>query len=234
MTKTTKTLFILRGLPGAGKSTFVRERLNGLTPFALAPKGYSPVSVSADHYFTDLATGEYTFDVTKLGPAHASAQVQLVNALWSGREVVVVDNTHTQAWEYKLALELGRAYAYKVEIIDLFDGGCSDEELAERNTHGVPEAGITRMRERYEEDSRSPLPKARLRCPECDGTWSAPRNHGKTIKCPRCFEVSPSFLVAGSGREDEYPEDRRPDEFVPAAGRGHVGVVRRAPHRRVR
>ncbi len=146
----TKTLLILRGLPGSGKSTLCKERFPGLTPFALAPAGYSPVSVSADHFFTTLS-GEYNFDITKLGEAHSTAQCQLVDALWAGRETVVLDNTNTQHWEFALARKLGQAFAYNVEIVEVFDGGCTDEELAERNTHGVPLDVITKQRARWEE-----------------------------------------------------------------------------------
>lgn len=150
----TKTLYILRGLPGAGKTTYARKRWLGLTPLNLAPQGYSPVVVSGDHYFTNIVTGEYHFDPRLLGEAHAAAHVALIRALHSGREVVVVDNTHSRLWEYSVAQELGWSCGYQVEIIDLFDGGCSDEELAERQQalHQVPEDTIRNHRERWERD----------------------------------------------------------------------------------
>ena len=37
-----------------------------------------------------------------------------------------------------------------VGIIDLFDAGMTDEELAERNTHGAPLEAIQRMRARWQ------------------------------------------------------------------------------------
>jgi predicted kinase len=145
------TLIILRGLPGAGKSSWIRERFLNVTPFGLAPENFDgPVTVSADHYFTDL-NGNYRFDVTKLGPAHAAAQCNLVKALKAGKTLVIVDNTHTTKWEYALAYELGRAFGYDTNVVSLFDGGCTDVELFERNTHGVPLETIQAMRDRWEE-----------------------------------------------------------------------------------
>ena len=144
------TLIILRGLPGAGKSSWIRERYINVTPFDLAPPDFDgPVTVSADHYFTNL-NGEYLFDPRKLGAAHSAAQCNLVKALKANKTLVFVDNTHTTKWEYALALELGRAFGYDTNVVSLFDGGCTDEELFERNTHGVPLETIQAMRERWE------------------------------------------------------------------------------------
>ena len=36
-----------------------------------------------------------------------------------------------------------------LQVIDLFDGGLTDAQLAARNIHGVPEATIAKMRARY-------------------------------------------------------------------------------------
>ena len=60
-------------------------------------------------------------------------------------------------------------------VLNLFDGGLSDKELAERNTHGVPEEAITRMRERFEHDWRSADPR-----PPWERDWllPAPRQGG--------------------------------------------------------
>ena len=39
-----------------------------------------------------------------------------------------------------------------IAVIDLGEAGLTDEELAERNSHGVPVEAITRMSDRFECD----------------------------------------------------------------------------------
>jgi predicted kinase len=147
-------LYILRGMPGSGKSTFAKNRWPGLTPVSLAPAGWSPVSVSADHFFTDIVTGEWNYDGAKVGQAHSVAKIGLLRALEAQIPEVVVDNTHSRRWEYAEHIELARVFGYEVEVIDLFDGGCTDEELAERQkaTHNVPIEYIAKQRERWEHE----------------------------------------------------------------------------------
>jgi len=110
-----KVLNILRGLPGSGKSHYAKMHWPGLTPARFAPKGWSPVCISGDHYFTDLE-GNYDFDSSKLGEAHLDSQIRLIQALESGVEEIVIDNTHSRLWEFRLALELARVFGYEVRV----------------------------------------------------------------------------------------------------------------------
>jgi len=154
-----KTVYILRGLPGCGKSTYAAHRWPGLTPMKVAPRGWSPVVVSADHYFTD-ARGKYRWEGKKLGQAHADMHSWLLKALKAETPVIVVDNVHKELWEYRLTEELARAFAYKVVIIDLFDGQLMNSQLAARqlNTHQVPEDKIAKIRSEWEKDPRCVAP----------------------------------------------------------------------------
>lgn len=67
-------------------------------------------------------------------------------------ELVFIDNTNTTWKEIKPYVELALANDYDVGIIDLFDAGLTDAELAARNAHGVPEASIKKMRDRYQDE----------------------------------------------------------------------------------
>lgn len=142
-----KKVVIMRGLPGSGKSTYCRTRWHDLTPWKYAKLSHPTVSVSADHFFE--FGDEYHFDPTKLGDAHATATCQLIDALTNGTSTVVVDNTHVCHWEWKVAQQLAETFGYDVEIVSLFDGGLTDEELASRNSHGVPLVTIQSMRKRW-------------------------------------------------------------------------------------
>ena len=134
--KVTPTITLVRGLPGAGKTTRAVE-LN------------RPVTVAADDYFEH--DGEYRFDPKSLPQAHAWCLDQATQGLRAGHDVVV-HNTFTTRWEMEPYLNLAASMGLSVGIVDEFDGGCSDEELAERNTHGVPLVTIKGMRERWEEN----------------------------------------------------------------------------------
>lgn len=141
---------IMRGLPGAGKSTYIREKFQGATPAPLAPKGWSPVVVSGDHFFTDWSTGEYLCDPTRFGEAHNAATSYLIKAMSSGVAHVIVDNTHVRAWEWRVSMALAVAFGYKVEFMDLFDGGLTDDVLAARNVHRIPAETISNFRKKWE------------------------------------------------------------------------------------
>jgi len=129
-------LVIMRGLPGSGKSTLVRHTY-----------GQSPVFSTDDFFMED---GKYNFRPWLIGQAHNENMCKVMEAMMDDIPVIVVDNTNTQRWEYSVYLYMAQAMGYAVEINDLYDGGLTDKELFERNTHGVPLEAIAKMRERYE------------------------------------------------------------------------------------
>jgi predicted kinase len=142
-----KQLIIIRGLPGAGKSTHA----SNLVEFV----GYQKCQwLETDKQFTtwdnDLKAEVYKFDPAKLGEAHAMTQLHAKNAMACETPMVIVSNTFSQKWEMAVYLMLADIYKYDVRITDLFDARLTDEQLAARCKHGVPVEKIAQMRQRWE------------------------------------------------------------------------------------
>ena len=128
-----KTLFLLRGLPGAGKSTLA--------------KSIGAVYFEADMFF--MEGNEYKFDATKLKDAHAWCQNQTRIAMKNanagiGDTRIAVANTFTQEWEMKAYYDLAAEYGFTVFsiVVENRHGGV--------NTHNVPEEAMDRMEGRFE------------------------------------------------------------------------------------
>lgn len=129
-------VYIIRGLPGSGKSTIAQ---------ALA--GATGVIVSADDFF--IENGKYKFDGIKLGKAHESCRLKFVEALEKQISRVVVDNTNiTKDW-YKFYEDTAKSLGYQVAVLCVHTD-LTDAQLAKRNKHGCPEQTIKKMRERFE------------------------------------------------------------------------------------
>ena len=128
-----KILYLLRGVPGSGKST-VAQNIGG-THF------------ETDKYF--MVDGEYKFDPTKLKQYHQMCQDEVNLAMIQNHtahfnDVIVVSNTFTQEWEMKPYFDLAKTYGYQVFslIVENRHGGL--------NQHGVPEDKIEIMKNRFE------------------------------------------------------------------------------------
>ena len=138
------TLYIIRGLPGTGKSTL------GET---LAPGA----SFAADDYF--MVDGEYKFDPTKLKEAHEQCRQRVENALLDGQAAVAsgvpkfavaVCNTFSKWWEWRPYAEMAKELGVRYYVINLFDNDTSLDTLFERNVHGVPRHVFRTMYDRWE------------------------------------------------------------------------------------
>ncbi len=127
-------LILVRGLPGSGKSTLAAH----LSDFAFA---------ADDHFVGD--DGVYRFDPRFITEAHLGCQRRTREAIEAGHPVVVVANTFTQLWEIAPYETIASETGATLVIIDLFDAGLTDEQLAERTVHEVPQEVIAGMRERY-------------------------------------------------------------------------------------
>ncbi len=136
-------IIILSGVPGSGKSTLVTKLERDLSE-----KGFSVRTVSADHYFMD--NGEYKFDPTKLGLAHANClrrfMAGISNRSLHGDYAIIVDNTNCTSLELApyVAIALAEKAIANVEI-ELVSIHCDVEKAAARNVHGVPLATVKRM-----------------------------------------------------------------------------------------
>tara|TARA_B100000886_G_scaffold22452_1_gene14279 strand:+ start:370 stop:849 length:480 start_codon:yes stop_codon:yes gene_type:complete len=130
-------LILIRGLPGSGKTT-------------LGKKWAGKHCYAADDFFYLLGNGQYNFDPTRLPEAHEYCQTLVLRDMALEVPVISVANTFTQEWELQSYAIMCITQNYKLEIVDLYDAGLSDEQLADRNTHDVPIESIRRMRDRYE------------------------------------------------------------------------------------
>lgn len=129
-------MIIMRGLPGSGKSTKVKELLE---------RNPGMVVCSADDYF--MKDGVYTFNARQIGKAHEACFKKAMDAVLNGK-MVVIDNTNTQKWEYERYQKLGEANHYWVSFIEMPHE--DPEILAKRNTHGVPLESIKKMLNRWQ------------------------------------------------------------------------------------
>lgn len=139
-------LYILRGVSGSGKSTKAKELVA-----EQERRGNSHFIASADDFFVNKRSGEYEFDPSKLRHAHAWCKTRAEMAMELGIEVVVVDNTNTQKWEYIPYIDMADWFDYEVEVVRV--GQLDESNLkvyANRNRHGVPLDVIRKQAKRFE------------------------------------------------------------------------------------
>ena len=153
--ETQPTLIIVRGLPGAGKSTIAEEFGAPVREADKFPGLYTYHSDGrVEFHGMSRIEGE-----PMIARAHTWCQNQVREDLARLPPVAVVANTFTQGWEFAPYVEIARNAGARIVVVDVFDSGYSDEELADRNTHGVPEHVIARMRANWEADWRAADPR---------------------------------------------------------------------------
>lgn len=128
-----RALFILRGLPGAGKSTLA--------------KSMGAVYFEADMFF--MEGNEYKFDMKKIRQAHEWCQNQVRISMKNAAggmtpSRIAVANTFTQEWEMQAYYDMAKEYGFTVFalVVENRHGG--------KNVHDVPADVLDKMEERFE------------------------------------------------------------------------------------
>ena len=128
-----KTVIIVRGVSGAGKSTFAN--------IVAEPK----VVCTADDYFEQ--GGGYNFDPTKLGHAHKQSMDKFDKALVDPNVAnIVVANTNTKPRDYKHYVDMANKAGVKVIYVVL------EKRHDNPNVHNVPDEALQRQHDALKND----------------------------------------------------------------------------------
>lgn len=136
-----RDVYLMRGLPGMGKST-VASALAASTKY-----GERAAYCSADDYFLD-EHGEYKFNKEELGNAHQTCQNKFMSALQSQYEVIVVDNTNIKRRDFQFYRKAAEQHGYR--FFEITVGNLDIETSYTRNSHEVPLETIAKMAESFE------------------------------------------------------------------------------------
>lgn len=117
-----KKCVIMRGVSGAGKSSFLERHF---PDFRVC---------SADNYFV-TPNGVYVFEAAKLQEAHLHCLREFVADVTHGRPLLAVDNTNLRVAELAPYYQVAAAHGYAVHMFFLV---VSPSVAAARSLHGVP------------------------------------------------------------------------------------------------
>jgi predicted kinase len=142
VTRPNQELIIMRGVPGAGKST----KAKSLVGQGKIHSTDDLIEKSGDYreFFANMiAKGDFS----ALSKMHSQNLKDAIASMKAGVTPVIIDNTCLRVREMsdyiKAAFELGYSDD-NIQIVDV-DSSLSVEDLAERNTHGVPLDKIKQM-----------------------------------------------------------------------------------------
>ena len=130
-----KSLVLVRGVSGSGKSTFAGEFLN------------SSFLISTDDFF--MNEGKYEFNPEHLVANHQRC-IDSVESEMKFREsvtestTIVVHNTFTRKWEMEPYIDLARKYGYNLYTIVV------ENRHGSSSLHDIPERAISDQKERFE------------------------------------------------------------------------------------
>ena len=125
-----RELFIIRGLPGSGKSTLVELICGRANTF------------SADDFFYD--GGDYKYDGAKIKDAHYDCMKRVSRAMLQLTEMIAICNTFTREWEFTDYENLANMHGYRIHYIII------ENRHKGKSSHGVPLSVIDKMKERFE------------------------------------------------------------------------------------
>lgn len=124
-----KDLYIVRGIPGSGKSTFAGK--------------ISGAVCTADDWHTDRE-GNYNWKPENVGKAHAWCQRKCERFMKRGVSPIAVANTSTTEKEFKYYYDIAKKYGYRVFsiVVENRHGG--------KNSHSVPIETLEKMKNRFD------------------------------------------------------------------------------------
>lgn len=164
-TKTTETtepkklVVIVRGPPGAGKSTFIKKHyptaevcsndhfwLKRYIPGSALAAGSILIPVKGGHFC------EYQYDGNRLAEAIAQCTERFIEFVKRDSPLIVLDNTFIKFWEYVNYQNIARSHGYTVRVIEIIPITVRGlKHLIGRCVHGVPREKIVSMCLSFEE-----------------------------------------------------------------------------------
>ena len=126
------SLIILRGLPGAGKTTLAKVLSENKWPV-----------FSIDSYFTDPVTKEYNFQFDKNHLAYKQCEEQTQKAMENKIEKIFIDIVFSIAWEIEPYFKLAAMYNYSVFVVTV------ENYHGYKNTHHISNEQVEKMAAKY-------------------------------------------------------------------------------------
>lgn len=126
-----KELFLIRGVSGSGKTTFVES-----------VKRQFDITASADDFMIN-ENGDYVFDASRLGECHQKCIDVVKNGMVNMKSRIFVHNTLTTDWEMEPYFKLAAKFGYLVHSI------IKEKRHDGKNVHCVDEVVLEKQRKRF-------------------------------------------------------------------------------------